>query len=111
MRHGGPNRCGTIHLMTQARPTSAQITVTLGVAERAALHARETRKRLRRRKTKRRKDQLLEARQRCAEAAKPLRSYIGMVAWEGISLDDELAMKRQMERLRYERRQIDKMEP
>jgi hypothetical protein len=32
-----------------------------------------------------------------------------MVAWDGIALDDELAMKKIMEALRYERRQIDKM--
>jgi hypothetical protein len=83
----------------------------LGAAERAVFHARSTRKKLGRRRTARRSTQLLAARQRCSEAAAPLRSYIGMIAWGGISLDDELAMKRQMEKLRYERRQIDKMKP
>lgn len=34
-----------------------------------------------------------------------------MSAWGGISTDDDLAMKRVMEALRYERRQIDKMLP
>lgn len=32
-----------------------------------------------------------------------------MAAWDKIALDDELAMKGVMEKLRYERRQIDKM--
>jgi hypothetical protein len=32
-----------------------------------------------------------------------------MVAWGGIELDDELAMKKAMEALRYERRQLTKM--
>lgn len=95
--------------MPQARPKAPEITAVLGAAERAVLHSRSTRKKLGRRRTARRESQLLAARQRCAEAAAPLRSYIGMIAWEGIALDDELAMKRQMADLRYERRQIDKM--
>jgi hypothetical protein len=93
----------------QTRPTTQQIMAALGVAERAVLDSQATRRSLGRRKTKLRQKRLAEARQRCAEAAKPLRSYIGMAAWEGISLEDELLMKRQMERLRYERRQLDKM--
>lgn len=95
--------------MPQPRPKSAEIATALGDAERAVTHARDTRKRLGRRRPPRREEQLTAARARCADAAIPLRSYIGMVAWGGISLDDELAMKRQMELLRYERRQIDKM--
>lgn len=81
----------------------------LGDAERAVSYSRDTRKRLGRRRTPTRKKLLLAARERCADAAVPMRSWLGMVAWGGITLDDELAMKRQMERLRYERRQIDKM--
>lgn len=95
--------------MTKLRPTPSQITVALSAAERAVMSSRETRKRLGRRRTNRRKTQLLAAREGCAEAAVPIRSWLGMAAWGGIALDDELAMKRQMERLRYERRQIDKM--
>jgi len=93
----------------QERPNSGQIVAVLGAAERAAISARETRRRLGRRRTQRRESQLLGARARCAEAAIPLRSYIGMVAWGGISQDDEISMKNIMSKLRYERRQIDKM--
>ncbi len=81
----------------------------VGAGERAVLSSRALRKRLGRRKTQRRRKQLTAAREACADAAKPLRSYIGMVAWEGISQEDEISMKNIMAKLRYERRQIDKM--
>lgn len=81
----------------------------LAAGNSAAAAARDTRKRLGRRRTAQRTKQLTAARKRCADAAEPLRSWIGMVAWGGISLADELAMKNMMTKLRYERRQIDKM--
>ena len=95
--------------MSQPRPNPDQISAAIGAAERAVLFARETRKGLRRRRTARRAQRLSTARERCAAAARPLRSFIGMAAWDGIHIDDELAMKKVMEKLRYERRQIDKM--
>lgn len=95
--------------MSQPRPTYQEVAAGITAAERAAAASRETRLRLGRRRTKRRAQQLAAARQRCADAAKPLRSWLGMVAWGGIRQADEIAMKKVMEKLRYERRQIDKM--
>lgn len=95
--------------MKQPTPTPTQIRDALRAAERSVTHARDTRRRYRRRHTKLRDEHLRAARKRCAESAAPLRSYIGMVAWHNLSAEDELAMKRQVAELRYERRQIDKM--
>lgn len=77
----------------------------------AASYAKQLRGRLRRRKTAKRQTQLEAAREKCGKAAAPLRSYIGMVAWDKheITLEQELEMKSVMEDLRYERRQITKM--
>lgn len=95
--------------MTKPRPTTEQIAAAVSFAERAVTSAAEVRKRYHRRRTPQRDRALEEARTRCEQAAAPLRSWIGMVAWGGISLDDELAMKGATESLRYERRQIAKM--
>lgn len=93
----------------QEAPTAEQISAALMAAEDACAHTRATRRRLGRRRTQQRQRQLSDARERCAEAAKPLRSYIGMVAWHDLPIEQELAMKTAMSELRYERRQIDKM--
>lgn len=93
----------------QAKPTSEQITAAIGVADDAVEHSRVLRKRLGRRRTPTRAAQLTAARERCAHAAEPLRSFIGMVAWHDLAVKHELAMKGAMQKLRYERRQIDKM--
>lgn len=95
----------------QTSPTKDQIEAAISVAEEAVSHARDVRKRVGRRRTPKRKVQLTTARDRCASTAEPLRSFIGMVAWDkhGITLEQELDMKKAMEALRYERRQIDKM--
>jgi hypothetical protein len=83
-----------------AAVASASAAVGAAAAVRARYHRREAPTRAK---------ALEDARQRCVDAAKPLRSWIGMIPWGGIDLDDELAMKGVMEKLRYERRQITKM--
>lgn len=93
----------------QSPPTKPQIEAAVMVADEAVEHARGVRKRVGRRRTPKRAAQLSAARERCATAAVPLRSFIGMVAWYDLPVDQELAMKGAMQRLRYERRQIDKM--
>lgn len=95
----------------QTPPTKEQIEAAISVAKEATSHASDVRKRVGRRRTPKRAAQLTAARERCAAAADPLRSFIGMVAWDkhGITLEQELEMKKAMEKLRYERRQIDKM--
>lgn len=95
--------------MRQNRPDHDEIANAVARAAAAAKSSAELRKKLRRRQTPTRAAQLDTARDRCSAAAPQLRSWIGMCAWGGIALDDELAMKRVMEALRYERRQIDKM--
>jgi hypothetical protein len=95
--------------MSQPRPTHDQISAAVAVAQSAVAAAAAVRKRYHRRRSPQRESALVAARTRCEDAAKPLRSWIGMAAWGGIELDDELAMKKQMEALRYERRQIAKM--
>ena len=98
-----------VSTMSQERPDHAQITAAVRAAEAVVGSAAAVRGRYHRRKAPKRQASLEDARARCADAAKPLRSWIGMVAWGGIELDDELAMKGAVEKLRYERRQIDKM--
>jgi len=95
--------------MSQPRPTHEQIADGVRDAEQATAAASDVRARYHRRRSPRRQPSLEAAKQRCEDAAAPLRSWIGMVAWDGISLADELAMKKAMEGLRYERRQIAKM--
>lgn len=95
--------------MPKERPDQTQISAGLDAADRAVISAAEVRKRYFRRHSPQRKPALEHARQRCADATVPLRSWIGMAPWGGISTDDDLAIKRAMEALRYERRQIDKM--
>lgn len=90
-------------------PTKEQIDAAILVAEEAVDHASGVRKRVGRRRTPKRAAQLAAAREQCAAAASPLRSFIGMVAWYDLPVDLELAMKKMMQKLRYERRQIDKM--
>ena len=96
-------------VLMKEKPTSEQIMAAVGVATEAVDHARALRKRLGRRKTPTRAAQLTAARARCASAADPLRSFIGMVAWHDLPYELESAMKDAMAKLRYERRQIDKM--
>lgn len=91
------------------KPTSDEIMAAVDVAIEAADHSRALRKRLGRRRTPRRAAQFSAARERCASAAEPLRSFIGMVAWHDISYELESPMKDAIAKLRYERRQIDKM--
>lgn len=93
----------------QTPPTTEQIAAAVSVADEAVQHARDVRKRVGRRRTPRRAAQLTAARERCAAAAEPLRSFIGMIAWHDLPNEAEVAMKGAMEKLRYERRQIDKM--
>ncbi len=93
----------------QDSPTSEQIMAAIGVAAEAVAHARDVRKRVGRRRTPTRAAKLAAARARCAAAAEPLRSFIGMVAWHNLSNEQELDMKNAIAALRYERRQIDKM--
>lgn len=96
--------------MAQSRPTYAEIANGLRAAQYAVERSAAVRARYRRRRgLKRRATDLTEARERCERAAPQLRSWLGMVAWGGIKLADELAMKRAMEELRYERRQLTKM--
>lgn len=94
----------------QTSPTKEQIDAAILVAEEAVSHASDVRKRVGRRKTPRRAAQLTAARERCAAAAEPLRSFIGMIAWHDLPVEFELSMKSAMQKLRYERRQIDKMQ-
>lgn len=95
--------------MSQPRPNPTEIAAAVEVATAAVRHSADVRKRHGRRRAPTREKQLTAARTRCAEVAQPLRSWLGMAAWGGIDIDDELAMKKIMEKLRYERRQIDKM--
>lgn len=95
--------------MSQPRPNRAEIAAAVAVARTAAGDATTHRKSFRRRRTPRRNEILTRAQKRCENAAVPLRSWLGMTAWGGIELEDELAMKKVMEDLRYERRQIAKM--
>lgn len=93
----------------QTSPTKEQIEAAISVAEEAVSHARDVRKRVGRRRTPKRAAQLTAARERCSSAAEPLRSFIGMIAWHDLPVEQEIAMKDAMQKLRYERRQIDKM--
>jgi hypothetical protein len=95
--------------MAQKSPDHAEIEAAVAAAQTLADNSAAVRRRWRRRNAPTRQPALEGARQRCADAAPQLRSWIGMSAWGGISTDDDLAMKRVMEALRYERRQIDKM--
>lgn len=92
-------------------PTAQDIRDAIGAGRYAASYAKQTRGRLRRRQTANRRAQLEGAKVKCEQAAAPLRSYIGMIAWDqhDITLEQELEMKKTMEDLRYERRQIAKM--
>ena len=92
-------------------PTEQDIRDAIGAGRYAASYAKQMRGRLRRRNTANRKAKLESAKVKCEQAAEPLRSYIGMIAWDKheITLDQELEMKKTMEALRYERRQITKM--
>lgn len=92
-------------------PTAQDIRDAIGAGRHAASCAKQIRGRLRRRKTTNRREQLEGAKVNCEQAAAPLRSYIGMIAWDKheITLKQELEMKKTMEDLRYERRQIAKM--
>lgn len=93
----------------QTSPDRDQIAAAIETGLGAATAARQVRLRLGRRKTPKRAEQLAAARDRCADAAAPLRSFIGMVAWHDLPVEQELAMKDAISKLRYERRQIDKM--
>lgn len=93
----------------QTPPTKEQIDAAVSVGEEAVSHARDVRKRVGRRRTPTRAARLKAARDRCSAAAEPLRSFIGMIAWHDLPTEWEIAMKGVMEKLRYERRQIDKM--
>lgn len=95
--------------MSQARPDSKEIAAAIGAADAAVGSAASVRRRYHRRKSPLRQKGLEDARQRCDVAVEPLRSWLGMAAWGGIALEDELAMKKATTALRYERRQIDKM--
>lgn len=92
-------------------PTEQEIRDAIAAGRYAAAYSKQTRGRLRRRKTAKRQPQLEATRLKCEEAAAPLRSFIGMIAWDkhGITLEQELEMKKTMEALRYERRQLTKM--
>lgn len=96
-------------VLMKPKPTQEQITAAVEVGTEAVEHSRALRKRLGRRRTPTRAAQLAAARARCATAAEPLRSFIGMVAWHDLPYEQESAMKDVMTKLRYERRQIDKM--
>jgi hypothetical protein len=96
-------------VLMKPKPTADQIMAAVGVATEAADASRALRKRLGRRRTPTRAAQLAAARDRCAAAAEPLRSFIGMVAWHDLPYELESAMKDAIAKLRYERRQIGKM--
>lgn len=91
------------------KPSSDAVKSAVSDGLAAAEASRALRKTFRRRRTPQRDRKLRSMRSRCSEAADPLRSYIGMVLWHDIPLADELAMKDAIAKLRYERRQIDKM--
>lgn len=95
--------------MAQDRPTHAQILAAIGRAETACVQAANCRTRYSRRRSPRRPLALAAALEQCVAVAGPFRSWLGMVAWGGIDLDDELAMKKIMEKLRYERRHLERM--
>jgi len=95
--------------MAQKAPDHAQITSAVRLADEVAERSKQTRARWRRRKAPTRGQRLQTAREQCATAAEPLRSWLGMVAWHNLPLEDELAMKAAVQKLRYERRQLDKM--
>lgn len=95
--------------MSQPRPTSEQIAAAIREAESASTAAAAVRARYHRRRSPRREPALAAAKERCEAAASPLRSFIGMVAWHDLPVEEELAMKAAMQKLRYERRQIAKM--
>jgi hypothetical protein len=81
----------------------------VSAARDAVERAGKMRRRLARRRTPHRDAELRAMQGECAEAAVPLRSYIGMVAWHDLPVEQELAMKDAIAALRYERRQIGKM--
>lgn len=95
--------------MSQSTPDYSQIESAVKVADRAAMLSAEARKKYARRRSPRRESTLNRCRERCSEAAKPLRSYIGMIAWHDLPVDVELMLKNAIAKLRYERRQLDKM--
>lgn len=95
--------------VSQPKPDIHALSAAIGAADHAVAAASAARKKFRRRRTTRRDDILLARREACAKAAAPLRSYIGMCAWHDFDVSQETAMKRAIEALRYERRQIDKM--
>lgn len=95
--------------MSKNRPDHAHIAAAIERLDNAVAVSTAVRKRYRRRITPARNPALEQARQDCADSVPLLRSWLGMAAWGGIDVADELAMKNAVERARYERRQIDKM--
>jgi hypothetical protein len=93
----------------QDRPTDKQLQKAIDAGRAVAKAAAECRERYARRRTPQRKERLTYHRNRCADAAAPLRSYIGMVAWHDLPLEFDLRMRDVIGELRYERRQLDKM--
>lgn len=93
----------------QESPTSEQLLRATGDATERVDKSRAMRKRLRRRRTPRRDQELRDMLESLAAAAAPVRRYIGMVLAHDIPMETELALKRASQDLRYERRQIGKM--
>jgi hypothetical protein len=93
----------------QDRPTDKQLQQAIDIGRMVAKASAECRARYGRRRTPQRTERLTQHRQRCADAAVPLRSYIGMVAWHDLPLEFDLPMRDVIGELRYERRQITKM--
>jgi hypothetical protein len=93
----------------QKTPSKDEILKVLGDAQEAADNAASARTRLRRRRTPRRRIELEEARDACAEAAKPLRKLIGMSVQHDFSAALDVKLKKAMAGLRKEREQLRKM--
>lgn len=95
----------------RVRPSDKQLQQAITAGRAVAKASSECRARYGRRRTPQRTDRLTFHRQRCASAAVPLRSYIGMNAWYDFPLEIDHGLRDAIAELRYERRQIDKMLP
>lgn len=93
----------------QNTPTKEELVTALADADEATEKSAALRKRLRRRRTTKRSEELADMREACAEVAKPLRRYIGMSVQHDFSDKLDVRLKKAMAALRKERELLRKM--
>jgi hypothetical protein len=90
-------------------PTKDEIQVALNEVRVTVDASRALRKRLRRRHTPKRDEELAAQLAACASAAEPIRSLLGMSRFHDFAVQTDLTLKRASADLRLERNQLRKM--